>query len=897
MVRRTPISVIVLFFSGFFVWSCNNSPEQQHWIKAVPGYSPAVIMHHDSPSVNEVAGSEYLSFIQDLTNSAIQPVVQLEDVAQTELELKAVAAVPTRADTWRPLWIAEAGSGFLNNLSAYFQRAFAENDYQFENTTIHILHTDNRQIYATQLNSWVIFSESSYAVEEAVRTYLGQRQSFDVSENELAENQLLLNFPYLDRWVGQIGAVRYRPSILGMFDGTHPSLVRLQTESDNNRELRFEGSIQTENPYSGLVGNLLSAPADLHLDRYISGDAAAFSILNSEPVAELPSDFEPFSPLDSLLIEQPELYEEIAGTLNPRTAYVAFADPGDEATGEHIYLRHLNNTQELHRILRELAANDYIRSNDDSFYIQSGAIARLIGGPMANFEDFYLGTTWEGAVLAQRSGLIQRVRTERGQRRVMYYDDTYTAIREQHPDEVSGFVYARNQELFDYLQPMLNPNHRIGAITSRSDIMAMSITQSGEDELSFLLDTYRTEETDEPYRERWVYPVQDTDLTGDPVTANTGRGSRDEIFFATDAGRVIGLQSDGTSVFNASTGGDNPIGSPIVYDWYGNNQKMVMIGAGNKIYAWNSDGVSLPNFPIEMDEEISAPIAVGDVARNGMAELIVATADRQLHVLDGRGNNISGWPQSTNSSIRSQPQHHQLNGEWAVWAYADNSIHAWTRSGSRRSGFPVFGEAPFNGVPVFHGQHLLANSADGHLHAIGHEEFFDDTLSVDTPVVDEDEEAEENELIIQSIEVSNEPLVGKVQSGRLRINSEDGDEQYNEEMLIVADANGSVYAYNLAGELRFTESMGQSASPDHAPFLYDLGDTGNTDIALLAESGRLYAWSLPEGERLRNLPTSGMRQLLITDLYQDGRTEIIAHTREGIRTWTISRIRDEEDPS
>ena len=892
MLRRTPTTLLVLFISGFIAFSCNNMPNQ-HWLNAVPGYAPAVILHQDDPSIQDAVRFEYMTFIEDLTNSAIPVAAQLEEIPEARMQLKAIAAIPTRADNWRPLFITDAGSDFLSNISGYFYQEFAENEYDFANTKVHILHTEDRTLYAAQLRNWVIFSESSYAVEEGIRTYLGERPSFDFTDTELAGSNLLLNFPHLDRWVTQKGAVRYRPMIKGMFEGTQPSLTQVSTGGGDDRELRMEGTIPTENPYSTLLTSFHSEPGALVLDRYISGDAATFSITSSTPPESLPSDFEAFSRLDSLLIEEPEIYEEIAATLNPRTAFVAFSDPDDETAGEHIYLRHLNNTQEIYRIFQELANNDYVRQDDEIFYVQSEVLAKLIGGPMTNFEDFYLGTTWEGAVLAQRSGLIQRVRTERSQRRVMYYDDNYTAVRDQHPDNVSAFFYARNQDLFDYLQPMLNPNHRIGAITSRSDIMAMSITQNSSNELGFIFDTYRTEETDTPYRERWVHPLQDADLTGDPVAANTGNGSRDDIFFATDAGRVIGLGSDGTPVFNASTGGDTPIGSPIIYDWYGNNQKMVMIGAGNKIYAWNNDGVSLPNFPIELNEELSAPISVGDVARNGMTELIVATADRQLHVLDGRGQNISGWPQSTNSSIRSQPKHQQLNGEWGVWAFADNGIHAWTRNGDRREGFPIFGEAPFFGEPTFHGQHLLASGADGHLYAIGQEKLFDDTLAAESPNIEE--EADDEELIIQSLQVSNAALAGNAQIDHLRVRSEE-DEVHDEEMLVVADENGSIYAFNLSGELRFTESMGQPASQNHSPFIHDLGDTGNLDALLLADSGRIYAWDLYNAERITQLPTTGMNRLLVTDLYQDGRTELIAHTSGGIRAWTISRIRD-DDPS
>lgn len=900
MTQRTLSGLFLLTLIYLTATSCNNIPDQ-HWIKSIPDYSPAIILHHDNPSISEAAGAEYMSFIEDLTNSNIPVATQIEEVPETSLRLKAVAAIPTRADTWRPLWIAESEPGFLSNIAGHFHQEFTENEYEFESAKIHILHTDSRELYAAQLGNWLVFSESSYAVEESIRTYMGKRNSFDYADADLADHDMLLNFTHLDRWVSQVGAVIHRPSLQNLFEGFSPSLLNVSTEREDSRELRFQGGISTSNPKSSLVSSLTQSPSELVLDEYISTDAAAFAITHDEPEESLPSDFEPFSALDSLLLEQPEIYSGISATLNSQTAYVAYSDPDEDTTGEHIYLRHMASTQELFQILDDLAEREYIQRDDDSFYIQSEVLSKLIAGPMSNFEDFYIGTTWAGAIIAQRSGLIDRIRTERNQRRVIYYDDTYTSIRNQHPDELSAFVYTRSQELFDYLRPMLNPNHRIGAITSQSDIMAASVTRNNPDNVNFLLDIYRTEETDEAYRERWVYPLADVDLTGDPVAANTGRGSRDEIFFATENGQVYGLSSDGTPAFNAGTGNDTPIGSPIVYDWYGNDQKMVLIAAGSKIYGWNREGVSLPNFPIEMDEEVSAPITVGDVARNGMNELIIATADRQLHVLDGRGNNIEGWPQSTNASIRSQPKLQEVDGEWGVWAYAENGIHAWQRRGDRREGFPVFGEAPFQGEPTFYQNHLLASGADGQLYAIGSEALFEDTLAVDTPNIEE-EALEDGELSIQALQISGSPLVGNAQVEQLRVRSEADDseegnssELYDEIMLVTGDENGSVYAYNLAGELRFTENTGRPASPDHSPFVYDVGGTGDYDILSLTEDGRLYAWDVSENEQIRELPSTAITKLLITDLYQDGRTELIAETRDGLRAWTISRI-VEDDP-
>ena len=62
-----------------------------------------------------------------------------------------------------------------------------------------------------------------------------------------------------------------------------------------------------------------------------------------------------------------------------------------------------------------------------------------------------------------------------------------------------------------------------------------------------------------------------------------------------------------------------------------------MQAAGTKIYAWNTNGLLLPQFPIEVGEEITTPLLVTDVLRNGIPELVIGTVARSVHVLDGRG--------------------------------------------------------------------------------------------------------------------------------------------------------------------------------------------------------------------------------------------------------------------
>jgi hypothetical protein len=65
-------------------------------------------------------------------------------------------------------------------------------------------------------------------------------------------------------------------------------------------------------------------------------------------------------------------------------------------------------------------------------------------------------------------------------------------------------------------------------------------------------------------------------------------------------------------------------------------------------YAWHSDGTTVPGWPIKGGARKASP-AIGDIDSDGLPEIIHPTdsgynADRGLHVRNGDGSEVSGWP-------------------------------------------------------------------------------------------------------------------------------------------------------------------------------------------------------------------------------------------------------------
>lgn len=109
------------------------------------------------------------------------------------------------------------------------------------------------------------------------------------------------------------------------------------------------------------------------------------------------------------------------------------------------------------------------------------------------------------------------------------------------------------------------------------DVLTMGFTQNINKSVNFTFKSVTEEGSTQPYDELWVLPLLSEELTGQPVLGNIVGNRSDEIIFSTTTGRIEAVAFDGTSVMQAQTNdGDVPIGSPVLYDWYGNGQPVIL---------------------------------------------------------------------------------------------------------------------------------------------------------------------------------------------------------------------------------------------------------------------------------------------------------------------------------
>jgi hypothetical protein len=863
---------------GLLFASCRPS-DPGNWKELIPERAPFLIVMEENSTLNEMLNAPYMPFFEDVSSSAIQLTGELIDDSGVDIPLIAILLYPDTANDWQPVWITESVSGLIGQLISRFQLPFAQNEYHFRGHTIQKLFISERVFYIIDTGSYTLVSESSFAIEEMLRTYHGELEPMLLTPEQISPGSFVINTPNLERWAEQMAQVTYRPYLLNAFSGSGSLSANL---SDNNPTESLIWMLSGEMPVydnpSPLIRGISAESRDLQLDRYISTNAAAFSIFQLEP-RMIPAEEEPIGSMDQFLSDHTDQYRNIASALDTETAFVAFSESGFMSSSEFLFLRKLNDPAQFRSALNSFATEDLIQRDDNIYIINSLYLGKLIGSDLSTIRNFYLTVHGNTAAISRSRNLVETIGLDHDRRRVMYYDDHYMQIRESFPANMSSLTYVDTPNFNSYIQPWLYPQNYFGALSSNLEILTI-ITgrESSDSPLKVDISSHVRETTEAPYRERWIYPFA-SDMTGTPVLANIGGSSRDEIIFTTANGSTYAIATDGTVVMQASTSTDTPIGSPVVYDWYGNNLNVILQAAGNKIYAWNEAGRILPNFPIELNENITTQIQVEDVTRNGVPEIIVTTADRNVHILDSRGDNISGWPQMVNSSIQSKPVISMYDQQRTLFAFSENGLHAWNINGSRISGFPVFIEAQYNGSPVIHNNHIIGAASDGNLYATGTSELFADSLAASTSG---------DSLITQSLNISNSSLnqTPAVYNEMIRVN----DELVREDLILTQSSNGSVMIFNTEGQLRFSQNMGQPASENFAPRIMDINGNNRRDVVSLADYGRLYAWDLISGARIYDLPTSGMRFPLFYDLNRDGNIEIIAQTREGLRTWTVFRL-------
>lgn len=223
----------------------------------------------------------------------------------------------------------------------------------------------------------------------------------------------------------------------------------------------------------------------------------------------------------------------------------------------------------------------------------------------------------------------------------------------------------------------------------------------------------------------YAYKRDGTLLTGFPI--NHGYSSRTPVLGDIDSdgkldiivnkrtyptGSVYVYKFDATIVTGwPKTMGHVPASSAAVGDINGDNIPDIVMESYNALYAWKSNGDSIPGFPYFMPNgdvnSYSSPV-LADVDNDNIREIIFGThvsgGGGYVYVMKNNGTVLSGWPKSTSNWIYGPPSVGFIDndnildiavGDQVLSGVPANYVNAWNKNGVSLTGFPI---GPVNAV-------------------------------------------------------------------------------------------------------------------------------------------------------------------------------------------------------
>ncbi|WP_296700046.1 hypothetical protein [Algoriphagus sp.] len=188
----------------------------------------------------------------------------------------------------------------------------------------------------------------------------------------------------------------------------------------------------------------------------------------------------------------------------------------------------------------------------------------------------------------------------------------------------------------------------------------------------------------------------DQTLIYGPSTALNYQDNTQDILVQ-DGSNVIHLFNEiGDEVYSYPL--DGPIVSDIFQiDYYKNGKLQILLATKNKIYGIDRLGNLLPGYPFDLGNEWISHLNLVDYSNNKEYRYFISTEDGNLYLLDKTGQQLDGWnPLSINEKTTGPPAHYRIpgKGDYMVALGENGNLFLFNRRGERQGGTPInFGEA------------------------------------------------------------------------------------------------------------------------------------------------------------------------------------------------------------
>ncbi len=143
-------------------------------------------------------------------------------------------------------------------------------------------------------------------------------------------------------------------------------------------------------------------------------------------------------------------------------------------------------------------------------------------------------------------------------------------------------------------------------------------------------------------------------ISSSPALADLDGDGDPEVVAGSNDKSVYAWHHRGASVtgWPQATGGAVDV-SPVVGDVDGDGMNEV-VAASDKMYVWNHDGTLATGWPVLYPKiRYPASVTLGDLDRDHVPEVLALGEQQNLHVLNGSGKALPGWPRRITTSALS----------------------------------------------------------------------------------------------------------------------------------------------------------------------------------------------------------------------------------------------------
>jgi hypothetical protein len=122
----------------------------------------------------------------------------------------------------------------------------------------------------------------------------------------------------------------------------------------------------------------------------------------------------------------------------------------------------------------------------------------------------------------------------------------------------------------------------------------------------------------------------------------------------------------------------NILSSPALADLNNDGRQEIIFNGDNKIYAMNSAGTILENFPVYFNQKITSGVSVADINNDGIYDLLFTSETGDLFAYGTNGKLVSGFPVKAGINSNSTPAIANLNDTLGILVYGrDGYLYAF----------------------------------------------------------------------------------------------------------------------------------------------------------------------------------------------------------------------------